>query len=186
MFGFFKRLLAQKNTVADDIASLLDEQDQKWRAMRAEELSVLDDTELVSAAISRVYGVFGACEDENARIALLNDSQRVLYVVYTYESEVNNGGLCQYLSNDSRLSAPMLSEALKVLGDTVHRTHFEVFVRDNAIDLKHSDAFGKDAIKRFERMEKRYPFEPFDNAFYELPSLTEPIAAYIRAHITSF
>ena len=186
MFGFFKRLLAQKNAVAEDIATLLDAEDRKWREMSADDLFALDDTDLVSAVISRVFGSFGSCEDEQDRIAMMNGDQRVIYTVYTYESEVNNGGLCQYLSNDSRFFAPMLCEALKTIGDTVHYAHFAAFVRDNAIDLSGLDSFGKDAIRRYEKLEKRYPFEPFDDAFYEMPSLEAPMAAYIRARIVSF
>ena len=186
MFGFFKRLLAQKNAIADDIASVLDAQDQKWRAMEAAELLALDDTELVSAVISRIFGAFGTCEDESERLALLNGQQRVIYVAYTYESEVNNGGLCQYLSNDSRVSSPMLCEALETIGDTVHRAHFDAFVRDNAIDLGRLDSFGRDAFKRYEKLGKRYPFDAFDDAFYGMPSLEAPMASYIRANIKSF
>lgn len=186
MFGFFKRLLAQKNAVADDIALLLDGEDRKWRAMNSEELLALDDTELVSAAISRVYGVFGSCEDEDSKMSLLNEPQRVFYVAYIYESEVNNGGLCQYLSNDSGFSAPILGAALETIGDTAHRAHFLAFISDNAIDLGHLDTFGKEAIKRFECLEKRYPFEAFDDVFYEMASLETLMASYIRANIKSF
>ncbi len=186
MFGFLKRLFAQRDAVAEDIAAILSEEDQKWIAMRAEELLALDDVELVSAAIARICAVTDSFEDENEKLLHLDDVQKTVYVVYGYESEVNNGGLCQYFVNDSRLSAPMLAEALEAIGAVAHKMHFERFVEEHSIDLRDLESFAIGNAKQFAKMEKRYPFEAFDDAFYEMPSIEGAMAAYIRKNILKF
>ena len=186
MFGFFKRLFAKNNAIAEDIAAVLDEENQKWCAMSAEELAALPDDELLNAVNARIAAVIGDEEDETARIALLNNEQRIIYVADLYQAEVNNGGLCQYFVNDSRFTAPMLCDALATIGAEAHRMHFDVFIRDNAIDLTNLESFAINHIRQYAKMEKRYPFEAFDNAFYAMPSIEEPILAFIRTHITKF
>ena len=186
MFGFLKRLFAQRDAVSEGIAAIFEEEERRWLEMDRETLAALEDAELLRAAWARICAATDAKEDESERLSLLSEAQKTVYVAYNYECEVNNGGLCQYFVNDSRLSAPLLADALDAIGAVEHRMRFEAFVRDNAIDLQHLEAFAIDHVKQFAKMEKRYPFEAFDRAFYEMPSLGECMASYVRENIESF
>lgn len=186
MFGFLKRLFAQRDAVSEDIAAILEEEERRWLALDREELAALEDAELLRAAWARICAVADASDDEIERLSLLNEAQKTIYVVYNYECEVNNGGLCQYFVNDCRLSAPLLADSLEALGETEHKAHFEAFVRDNAIDLRCLESFAIDSAKQFARLEKQYPFEAFDGAFYEMPSLGACMSSYIRENIQLF
>ncbi|MBQ7336664.1 MAG: DUF4375 domain-containing protein [Clostridia bacterium] len=186
MFSFLKKLFAQRDLIADTVAAELNEEDEKYRSMTAEELCALEDDELVSAAWARADAVMSAHEDEKDGLLALNEHQRVLYVAYVYEMEVNNGGLCQYFANSSRAGAPYLTDALEQLKAEKHRALFERFVSENQIDVNDLSRFAFISVRQFQKMEKEYSFDEFDDSFYGLEDLGEPMALYVREYLSFF
>ena len=49
-------------------------------------------------------------QDDN--ISQLSDEEKVFYVVYYFNAEWQNGGLCQFFVNSSRVYAPIIGEYL--------------------------------------------------------------------------
>lgn len=170
---------------APKLAQAIKEQQSAYAAMTTEDLSALSDDELFSAAVSRLESHIDYDQPE-ASFAALSNPQKVVYAVNCLEVEVNNGGLCQFFVNSSSIVAPYISDYLGILGADEHKLLFDSFIRKHGIDLSNLDSFKIRHIKDFEKQVQRYPFDEYDDAFYALSSLEEPIAAYIRSNISSF
>ena len=121
--------------------------------------------------------------------AHLNKSKCVFYTIDYYEMEVNNGGLCQYFVNSSRETAPYLIGSLEEIGAIKNIKLLQKFLQDNDISLIDLDTFICYHVDEFEEKEKMYPFEDFDDAFYDLyetESLSELLLQYVRKNIEEF
>lgn len=92
---------------------------RKMVNMSSEELLSLDDEKLYGTIALKL-----ACDTrwkKSDNYAEFHDgAKRVFYVIRQYDEEVNNGGLCQYFVNSSRLAAPYLLESLNELGVAGH------------------------------------------------------------------
>ena len=134
-----------------------------------ENIEDLSDYDLVEEAY------FGLGDDFKA----LNDAQKVVYTVAEFDMEVQCGGLCQFFYNDCE-EAPYVSQSLAEIGAAEYQRLYDDFIADNDIDIS-----GLDEIE-YEDMYDMYPFDDFDDAYYELygrQPLETMLAAYIRAHI---
>ena len=129
----------------------------------------LSDYDLVEEAY------FGLGDDFEA----FNDAQRVVYAVAEFDMEVQCGGLCQFLYNDCE-AALYVSGSLDKIGAAEYQRLFDSFLKDNDIDIGELDKL------EYEELCDMYPFDDFDNAYYELyekQPLETMLAAYIRGHI---
>lgn len=168
------------------IIEQLQQQRTKHVALAVEELSALTDEELFCAAQARIDAIMYTYEEIPEGFTILSDPQKVLYALNYLEMEVNNGGLCQFFVNPSRVLAPYISEYLGIVGAIDHKQLFDDFVQKYAIDLSDLSSFEIRRIEDYETQAKRYPFHEYDDIFYTLPSLEEPLTPYVRANITSF
>ena len=177
--GFLRSLREVKRALAKG---------RKIIKMSPEELSSLDDKELYEAINVRLAYDIRWQKSENYA-GFYNGAKRVFYVINQYENEVNNGGLCQYFMNPTRLAAPYLLESLNVLGVSGHVKLLSDFLTTNNIDVNDLSSFIIKDLSEFQELNKRYPFDDFDNAFYKLYA-TEPLSdrliAYARQHIEEF
>lgn len=108
--------------------------------------------------------------------------------------EVLNGGLCQFFVNDGDFAA-LVPPALRAVGAEDYAALVCDFAQKHGIDLNDLSAFEltldpDDAdFAPYIMLTEKYPFDDFDNAFYELYG-TDPlegyIAGYIREHIGTF
>ena len=105
------------------------------------------------------------------------------YTLIKLETEVNNGGLCQFFVNSSRQCAPYVSEALETIGAMGIRELFDRFVKDNGIDVNELSSFKISRIEEFEEQTQRYDFDAFDDKFYEEFELHSQIIDYARRNI---
>ena len=94
--------------------------------------------------------------------------------------------LCQFFVNSSRAVAPFISDYLGLIGAKEHKALFDGFLAKTGIDLTDLSSFAIRRIRDFEKQAKRYPFDEYDDKFYTLPSLQEPLTAYIREHLNEF
>ncbi|MEI3339381.1 MAG: DUF4375 domain-containing protein [Eubacterium sp.] len=122
-------------------------------------------------------------------LAKFTGAKRVSYVVQYYFMEVNNGGLCQYFVNSSRLTAPYILEGLKTIGADPYYEQLKQFIDENQIDLNDLDSFIIEDVDEFETQLGRYPFDEFDDQFYTLEEeygVEEYLSRYVREHIQEF
>mgnify|MGYP003297115743 CR=1 FL=1 len=145
----------------------------------------MDDDALFETAVERI-DILVELNDEDAENAPLTLPQRYCYALNLLELEVNNGGLCQFFVNSSRLAASWVSDGLAAIGATEHKELFDGFINKYKINVNDLASFSIRRARDFEKQAKRYPFDEYDDSFYALPSLREPLTAYIRQHIDEF
>ena len=186
--GFFKNLKTFFRLMKDTpkIMEQLEQQRSEYVALTPDQLAALPDEELFSAAQARIDSIMDSHEEILEGLPLLSDPQKVFYALNYLEMEVNNGGLCQFFVNSSRVLAPYISEYLGIIGANDHKQLFDSFIQQNRIDLTDLSSFEIRRIRDFEAQTKRYPFDEYDDAFYTLPSLEEPLIDYVRTNIHAF
>ena len=185
--GFFKslKLFFRLMKDAPKMKAAIEQQQAAYIAMTVEQFSALPDADLFFAALIRTEDKinYEALEES---FAALSQPQKVLYALNSLEPEVNNGGLCQFFVNSSRMMAPYISEYMEIIGADAHRQLFNGFIQANSIDVHDLSSFRIQRTEDFAKQTNRYPFDEYDDAFYALPSLEEPLTAYIKANISSF
>lgn len=108
-----------------------------------------------------------------------------IVAVGNYDMEMQNGGLCQFFMNVGKAYAPILPDALNAIGASVHSELFLRFCDKHHIDRTDLKGFDCVDIDLYLKMLSKYPFEEFDQAYYDLDrenSLCALAAAYIRQH----
>ena len=163
MAGFFKALFALKRSIKEAKRN-----EKRYLELSSEKLGALNDSDLFNAVLSRTEAKVDKYDDIADGVRSLSGAERVFYVTSYYETEVNNGGLCQFFVNSSREVAPLISECLKAIGADEHKKLYDSFISDNGIDVNDLSSFIIDDAAEFEAQTERYPFEDFDNVFYKL------------------
>ena len=186
MIGFFKELKKRK-----EIKKSIEEHKQnqlRYMEMSSSELNSLTDNELFEAALVRTEEKVDHFEFERILdgVSTLSHAEQVFYVTSYYETEVNNGGLCQFFVNSSRIFVPLVADCLDEISAVKHKALFVQFIQDNGIDLNDLSSFMIDSVKDYEAQTRRYPFDDFDNAFFQLKPIQDLLPSYIRAHISEF
>lgn len=116
-------------------------------------------------------------------------AKKVFYIVNYFDMEVMNGGLCQFFVNSSRELAPYISDCLHTIGATKYEKLYSDFVVKNNIDLRELDSFIIDEVDEYEAQTERYPFDDFDDKYYELyecESLEEMLVSYVKQNLDDF
>jgi hypothetical protein len=119
--------------------------------------------------------------------ALQSLPQKVFSAIWSLESEVNNGGFCQYFFNYSSETAPFLVEALETIGASktasiCHRAFAAAFpaglpsspeiIRGVAAE------FGDDILEKLDHL---------DREFFAYPdNLTDLLFAFVSKHPEEF
>lgn len=157
--------------------------------MSVAELKALPDEELYDAISVRLEDELIKTIDEEDRIAKLAGAKKLFYVINYYDMEVQNGGLCQFFVNSSRTTAPFVYESLKKIGAENHAELYQNFLDDNEISPNDLSSFDVFNLEEFDRQNKRYPFDAFDEAYYALyekETLSDMTIEYVKAHIEEF
>lgn len=186
--GFFntlKQAFALSKSFKADLKAQA-EREAAYLKMSSDELSALADDELCNAVWARAESIVSSEKSLPDGLNALNEQQRIFYAVNYLEMEVNNGGLCQFFVNSSRIVAPVVSEYMGILGATEHQKLYDTFIARHRIDVNDLSSFDCRTVDAFQAQYERYPFEEYDNAFYELPPLQNHCVPYIREHITEF
>lgn len=154
--------------------------------MSKEDMASLSDEDLFEAAVTRTDNKIDGFDDIEEGFRSLNDSQKVLYVLNYFEAEVNNGGLCQFFVNQSRALAPYISGYMELVGAKEHKKLFDGFVSENKIDLADLSSFIIHRVKDYDVQTQRYPFDKYDDAFYDLEPIEAFLEKYVREHSEDF
>ena len=112
--------------------------EDKYVGMSLDELRTLSSGRLIDAAVSRAEYRMQDYYYADDGFAALNRTQKIIYTTYWLELEVNNGGLCQFFTNSSRVTAPFVSEALEAIGATKHKKLYDGFTAKYRIDTRTS------------------------------------------------
>ena len=103
--------------------------------------------------------------------------------------EVQNGGLCQFFVNSSRDVAPYIIECLKIIGADSYKNLLSEFVEKHNINLNDLDSFMIEDVAEYEAQTERYPFDDFDDKYYELyenEPLEELLIVYVKDYLEDF
>lgn len=155
--------------------------------LTTEELKKLSDIKLYIAVTTRLsYKV----RTNNSDINPLNEEEKIVFETDIYDSEVNNGGLCQFFTNSSSLVAPYISNNLKILKAKEHKKLFDNFIKENKINVNDLYSFEITMIdnikEQYQNNLDKYPFDEFDTNFYKLPPLQTILTEYIKNNISKF
>ena len=159
---------------------------EKYLKLTTDELAALSDEELLTTLHKRTEYAANTQWDLGEGAAKLPEAQKVFYVLYCYQQENANGGLCRFFVNNTRNLAPYVSECLGILGAQEHKALFDNFVTQNEIDVTYLIYFIIGDESEFAEQRKRYPFDHFDTPYGELPALKDLLVTYAREHIQEF
>lgn len=159
---------------------------EKYLKMSTDELSKLSDDELFSAVWERTENAISSEENLTEGVNALNERQRVFFAVYLLEMEVNNGGLCQFFVNSSRMVAPIVSECMGMIGATEHKRLYDTFVEKHQINLYDLSSFDSETVEVFQSQYERYPFNEYDDKFCDLEPLQSYLIAFVKKNIDEF
>ena len=176
LFSFFKEVKSAYKHIS------------KYMNMSYDDLCSLDDEELKEAISIRMTGAERRLDVEECLTTFFG-AKKIYYVINYFDMEVQNGGLCQYFVNSSRLTAPYILDSLKEIGATSFYKLLDDFINVNNINLNNLDSFIIQDIDEFESQTKRYPFDSFDEAYYNLyenESLEDMLFKYVKKHLNDF
>lgn len=161
-----------------------------YQAMSINELKELSTDDLFEAITERM-----SIEEEkydyetNVCLNMFKNAKRVFYIVNYFDMEVQNGGLCQFFVNSSREIAPYLIECLHEIHAYDYEKLLSDFINTHHISLDALDSFIIDDIDDYENQTERYPFDDFDDAYYDLYEknpLQDLLCEYIQKHLEDF
>ena len=160
--------------------------DEKYVQMSASELSKLTDDEIFYAVWKRTENIVSSKENLLEGFNSLNEEQRIFYAVNYLEMEVNNGGLCQFFVNSSRIVAPFVSEYMGIIGATEHKKLYDTFTEKHQINLCDLSSFDSETVELFQSQYERFPFDEYDDKFYEFEPLQNYLIPFVKKHIEKF
>lgn len=185
LFSFIKDAISFRKSFKTDLKEQM-EREAMYLKMSAEELSALSDDELFSAVWERTENIVSSYEDISKGFNSLNDQQRIFYAVNYLEMEVNNGGICQFFVNSSRIVAPVVSNYMGIIKASEHKALYDTFILKHQIDVNDLSSFDSETIEEFQSQYERYPFDEYDDAFCELEPLQNYLIPFIKKHIDKF
>ena len=154
--------------------------------MEIQDIESMTDDELVMTVMEKLWPVVFSTKDAELGFCSLTDDQKLVFTVTYLDMEIANGGLCQFLVNDGGLVAPYVSDYLEQLGAREHQVLLDGFLKDNGIDVHDLSGFAFVSIEEFVDLYEQYPFDKFDDAYYELEPLSSLLAEFIRTHPGDF
>lgn len=160
---------------------------ESYLIMSKYELLNLNDGDLYDAIQERLIQKEEAFNHNISQlISELTREEVVVYTAMCFVMEENNGGLSQYLSNNSRYTAPYLLESLKAIKAKGIHNLLANYVKAFEIDLNHPK---ETKIEEIIDLFFDFSYDDFDNEFYDFQQqqdLCQLIVDYIREHIDSF
>ncbi len=182
LFGLGKK----KKALTKEKLQLTDRTEKLYVSMSTEDLGVLSDNERVFAVLMRIEKIVDSYSGLNDALELLNDYQRYFYAVYSFDGEVNNGGIMQFFTNSSRATLPYVSDGLREMGAAEHQKVYDLLISRYEIDVDGLAAADEDELEEYLEEYGRYPLENFDASYYTLTPLQKNIEAYVKDNIQHF
>lgn len=183
--GIFRRMKNCVTTLRDlkKLAAEAEECRPTADKLTTAEMKALPDDVLLETVWERVEKRLADYEEPEERLRALNEPQRVVWVLWMLDMEVNNGGLCQFFVNSSRAAASWVSDCMALVGADEHRQLYDDFVARNQLDLTDLSSFDVRRVSDYKKQCQRLPFDEYDEHFYRLEPLEMYLKPYIRAHL---
>lgn len=162
----------------------------KYKFLKQEELSSIQEDELVNAVMSWMWSKFNTdWSNDFEIISSLPKPCQDIYSVYNIEGEVNNGGFNQCYFNSSRQFTKMAEEGFQSIGAAGFA---DIMIRANTIYLEIKDNLEKyddGTLESFSESYENNPLNPLDDEFYsmyEKEPLDKLCIDYIQANSEYF
>ncbi len=164
----------------------INKQNKMYREADIEELIKLEDHDLYEAIGARTLAKIDFNNYEES-FSALNEYEQTFWVVYEFDAEVLNGGLCQYFGNTRGRDCNRIVDDLKKIGADDYASLYSEFVIQNNID---GDEFADGLNEDWETRYNKYPYDEFDDTFGKLymeeKALDSYLAEYVRANSEYF
>lgn len=119
-----------------------------------------------------------------------NEKQKAVVAVINFDSEIQNGGLAQYLINEDDEYIANILDYLRVVGAEDQANLLETFMAENDIEFKSVETNSIDESIEFE---KSKPFDEFNDAYIDMENtdwdgtnLTISVITFIQDNIEDF
>ena len=119
-----------------------------------------------------------------------NEKQKAVVAVINFDSEIQNGGLAQYLINEDDEYIANILDYLRVVGAEDQANLLETFMAENDIEFKSVETNSIDESIEFE---KSKPFDEFNDAYidmentdWDVTNLTISVITFIQDNIEDF
>ncbi len=182
----FNEMMDKLNADPKAFVSEVMETQEENKQLHGEDLLTLSDDDLFETIFLQNLDIVQEAEDEEKELEQLTGARRTVYILSSFDAEIQNGGLCQFFVNSSRVVAPYVGEALKCVGADEHLNLFETFITANNIDVSNLESFKIFSKRGYMKQTKRFNFDSFDDQYYELPALEEKVVTFIKNNITEF
>ena len=131
---------------------------KKYLRMDIADMKKLSDDDLYKV-ISSLIRVEENKTQVKEYVSNIKGAKRIFYVVDYFNTEIFNGGLCQFFVNESKDVAPYVMECLKIIGALQYEKLFREFTEKYKIDLNDLISYEIDDIEEYEEQMEKYPFE---------------------------
>ena len=119
-----------------------------------------------------------------------NEKQKAVVAVINFDSEIQNGGLAQYLINEDDEYIANILDYLRVVGAEDQANLLETFMAENDIEFKSVET---SSIEESIEFEKSKPFDEFNDAYVDMENtdwdgtnLTISVITFIQDNIEDF
>ena len=136
-----------------------------------------DDEDLVCMVDNNLELEYGyRCEDK--------ETHRNIYIIIWFETEMENGGLGEYLFNPSNITMDYLQEALRDIEAFDLSKEYKKFIEENNI-ANSINKIKKRNVQEYSQFMSQFDFSYFNN-LYKITNLRKLMADYIRKNIVNF
>ena len=143
-----------------------------------------DDEDLVCMVDNNLELEYGyRCEDKET-YKNMKKTHRNIYIIIWFETEMENGGLGEYLFNPSNITMYYLQEALKDIEAFDLSKEYKKFVEENNI-TNSINKIKKRNVQEYSQFMSQFDFSYFNN-LYKITNLRKLMADYIRKNIVNF
>lgn len=143
-----------------------------------------DDEDLVCMVDNNLELEYGyRCEDKET-YKNMKKTHRNIYIIIWFETEMENGGLGEYLFNPSNITMDYLQEALRDIEAFDLSKEYKKFVEENNI-TNSINKIKKRNVQEYSQFMSQFDFSYFNN-LYKITNLRKLMADYIRKNIVDF
>ena len=143
-----------------------------------------DDEDLVCMVDNNLELEYGyRCEDKET-YKNMKKTHRNIYIIIWFETEMENGGLGEYLFNPSNITMDYLQEALMDIEAFDLSKEYKKFIEENNI-ANSINKIKKRNVQEYSQFMSQFDFSYFNN-LYKITNLRKLMADYIRKNIVDF
>ena len=143
-----------------------------------------DDEDLVCMVDNNLELEYGyRCEDKET-YKNMKKTHRNIYIIIWFETEMENGGLGEYLFNPSNITMDYLQEALRDIEAFDLSKEYKKFIEENNI-ANSINKIKKRNVQEYSQFMSQFDFSYFNN-LYRITNLRKLMADYIRKNIVNF